>query len=94
MGERYRVTRIVVKQGGRLLLNCHRVGAWGRIRAPHQSRSATPCKMLHENKSVYVPSGSQHLENPGKIDLELIEVQNGTKKPTRRAGHRRRDHRM
>ena len=35
--------------------------------------------MLHENESIYVPSGARHrLENPGKIDLELIEVQTGS----------------
>ena len=36
-------------------------------------------RMLHENESVYVPSGARHrLENPGKIDLELIEVRTGS----------------
>ena len=36
-------------------------------------------RMLRENESVYVPSGARHrLENPGKIDLELIEVQTGS----------------
>jgi mannose-1-phosphate guanylyltransferase / mannose-6-phosphate isomerase len=36
-------------------------------------------RIVHENESVYVPIGSQHrLENPGKIDLELIEVQTGS----------------
>jgi mannose-1-phosphate guanylyltransferase/mannose-6-phosphate isomerase len=36
-------------------------------------------QMLHENESVYVPIGTRHrLENPGKIDLELIEVQTGS----------------
>lgn len=36
-------------------------------------------KILHENESVYVPSGARHrLENPGKIDLELIEVRTGS----------------
>jgi mannose-1-phosphate guanylyltransferase/mannose-6-phosphate isomerase len=35
--------------------------------------------MVHENESIYVPIGTQHrLENPGKIDLELIEVQTGS----------------
>ena len=35
--------------------------------------------LLHENESIYVPSGAEHrLENPGKIDLELIEVQTGS----------------
>ncbi len=36
-------------------------------------------RMPHENESVYVPIGAGHrLENPGKIDLELIEVQTGS----------------
>jgi mannose-6-phosphate isomerase-like protein (cupin superfamily) len=36
-------------------------------------------QMVHENESIYVPIGTQHrLENPGKIDLELIEVQTGS----------------
>ena len=36
-------------------------------------------KILHENKSTYVPNGTkQRLENPGKIDLEPIEVQTGS----------------
>jgi mannose-1-phosphate guanylyltransferase/mannose-6-phosphate isomerase len=34
---------------------------------------------LHENQSIYIPIGTPHrLENPGKIDLELIEVQTGS----------------
>ena len=36
-------------------------------------------KTLHENESIYIPLGATHrLENPGKIDLELIEVQTGS----------------
>lgn len=36
-------------------------------------------RLLYENESVYVPSGARHrLENPGKIDRELIEVQTGS----------------
>ena len=36
-------------------------------------------QILHENELIYVPSGASHrLENPGKIDLELIEVQTGS----------------
>jgi mannose-1-phosphate guanylyltransferase/mannose-6-phosphate isomerase len=36
-------------------------------------------KTLHENQSIYIPIGARHrLENPGKIDLELIEVQTGS----------------
>ena len=36
-------------------------------------------KIVHENESVYIPIGAVHrLENPGKIPLELIEVQTGS----------------
>jgi mannose-1-phosphate guanylyltransferase/mannose-6-phosphate isomerase len=36
-------------------------------------------KVLHENESTYIPIGAKHrLENPGKIDLELIEIQTGS----------------
>jgi len=36
-------------------------------------------KTVHENESTYIPIGAKHrLENPGKIDLELIEVQTGS----------------
>ncbi len=36
-------------------------------------------KVVHENESTYIPIGAKHrLENPGKIDLELIEVQSGS----------------
>jgi mannose-6-phosphate isomerase-like protein (cupin superfamily) len=36
-------------------------------------------RIIHENESVYIPIGTQHrLENPGKIELELIEVQTGS----------------
>jgi mannose-1-phosphate guanylyltransferase/mannose-6-phosphate isomerase len=81
MGERYQVKRIVVKQGGRLSLQLHhhRAEHWVVVRGTARVTIGDKVQMLHENESVYVPSGSQHrLENPGKIDLELIEVQTGS----------------
>ena len=81
MGERYQVKRIVVKQGGRLSLQLHhhRAEHWVVVRGTAQVTIGDKVQMLHENELVYVPSGSQHrLENPGKIDLELIEVQTGS----------------
>ncbi len=52
-------------------------GSW--CAAPRGSRSATRSRSVHENESIYIPIGAQHrLENPGKIDLELIEVQTGS----------------
>jgi mannose-1-phosphate guanylyltransferase/mannose-6-phosphate isomerase len=81
LGERYQVKRIVVKQGGRLSLQLHhhRAEHWVVVRGAARVTIGDKEQMLHENESIYVPSGSQHrLENPGKIDLELIEVQTGS----------------
>jgi mannose-1-phosphate guanylyltransferase/mannose-6-phosphate isomerase len=81
LGERYQVKRIVVKQGGRLSLQVHhhRAEHWVVVRGTARVTIGDQVQMLHENESIYVPIGSQHrLENPGKIDLELIEVQTGS----------------
>lgn len=80
-GERFQVKRIVVKQGGRLSLQMHhhRAEHWVVVRGTARVTIDDTVKVLHENESVYVPSGARHrLENPGKIDLELIEVQTGS----------------
>jgi mannose-1-phosphate guanylyltransferase / mannose-6-phosphate isomerase len=81
LGERYQVKRIVVKQGGRLSLQLHhhRAEHWVVVRGTARVTIGDKAQMLHENESIYVPSGARHrLENPGKIDLELIEVQTGS----------------
>jgi mannose-1-phosphate guanylyltransferase/mannose-6-phosphate isomerase len=80
-GARYQVKRIVVKQGGRLSLQLHyhRAEHWVVVRGTARVTIGDKVQMVHENESIYVPIGSQHrLENPGKIDLELIEVQTGS----------------
>jgi mannose-1-phosphate guanylyltransferase / mannose-6-phosphate isomerase len=80
-GARYQVKRIVVKQGGRLSLQLHyhRAEHWVVVRGTARVTIGDTVQMVHENESIYVPIGSQHrLENPGKIDLELIEVQTGS----------------
>jgi mannose-1-phosphate guanylyltransferase/mannose-6-phosphate isomerase len=80
-GERYQVKRIAVKQGGRLSLQMHhhRAEHWVVVRGTARITIGDKVQTLHENESVYVPSGARHrLENPGKIDLELIEVQTGS----------------
>ena len=80
-GARYQVKRIVVKQGGRLSLQMHhhRAEHWIVVRGTARVTIGDTVKLLHENESIYVPSGARHrLENPGKIDLELIEVQTGS----------------
>jgi mannose-1-phosphate guanylyltransferase/mannose-6-phosphate isomerase len=80
-GPRFQVKRIVVKQGGRLSLQLHhhRAEHWVVVRGTARVTVGDEVKTLHENQSVYIPIGAKHrLENPGKIDLELIEVQTGS----------------
>jgi len=80
-GPRYQVKRIVVKPGGRLSLQLHhhRAEHWVVVRGTARVTIGDNSNMLHENESVYIPMDTQHrLENPGKIDLELIEVQTGS----------------
>jgi mannose-1-phosphate guanylyltransferase / mannose-6-phosphate isomerase len=80
-GARFQVKRIVVKQGGRLSLQMHhhRAEHWIVVRGTARVTIGDEVKTVHENESVYIPIGAQHrLENPGKIDLELIEVQTGS----------------
>jgi mannose-1-phosphate guanylyltransferase/mannose-6-phosphate isomerase len=80
-GERFQVKRIVVKQGGRLSLQMHhhRAEHWVIVRGTARVTIGDAVRILHENESIYVPSGARHrLENPGKIELELIEVQTGS----------------
>ncbi|HTV35224.1 MAG TPA: mannose-1-phosphate guanylyltransferase/mannose-6-phosphate isomerase [Xanthobacteraceae bacterium] len=80
-GDRFQVKRIVVKQGGRLSLQMHhhRAEHWVIVRGTARVTVGDEVKTLHENESIYVPIGTRHrLENPGKIDLELIEVQTGS----------------
>ena len=79
-GDRYQVKRIVVKKGGRLSLQYHnhRAEHWIVVRGTARVTIGEQVKILHENQSIYIPLGTSHrLENPGKIDLELIEVQTG-----------------
>ena len=81
MGERHQVKRIVVKPGGRLSLqkHHHRSEHWIVVRGAARVTVNEMVKTVHENESIYIPIGAVHrLENPGKISLELIEVQTGS----------------
>ncbi|RTM13361.1 MAG: mannose-1-phosphate guanylyltransferase/mannose-6-phosphate isomerase [Bradyrhizobiaceae bacterium] len=80
-GDRHQVKRIVVKPGGRLSLqrHHHRSEHWIVVRGTAQVTVNDLIKTVHENESIYIPIGAVHrLENPGKILLELIEVQTGS----------------
>ena len=79
-GDRYKIKRIVVEAGGRLSLqkHYHRSEHWVVIKGTAKVTIGETEKLLHENESVYVPKSTVHrLENPGKVRLELIEVQVG-----------------
>jgi mannose-1-phosphate guanylyltransferase/mannose-6-phosphate isomerase len=80
-GERHQVKRIVVKPGHKLSLqkHYHRAEHWIVVRGSAEVTRNQEVMMVHENESIYLPIGSVHrLVNPGKIDLELIEVQTGS----------------
>jgi mannose-1-phosphate guanylyltransferase/mannose-6-phosphate isomerase len=80
-GDRYQVKRIVVKAGGRLSLqkHHHRSEHWIVVHGTALVTVDNTEKIVHENESIYIPIGATHrMENPGKIPLELIEVQTGS----------------
>jgi mannose-1-phosphate guanylyltransferase / mannose-6-phosphate isomerase len=80
-GDRHQVKRITVKSGERLSLqkHHHRSEHWIVVRGTARVTVNESVKVVHENESIYIPIGAVHrLENPGKILLELIEVQTGS----------------
>jgi mannose-1-phosphate guanylyltransferase/mannose-6-phosphate isomerase len=80
-GDRFQVKRIVVKPGEKLSLqkHFHRAEHWVVVSGIARVTIDNEVKVLSENQSVYIPLGAVHrMENPGKIPLELIEVQSGS----------------
>jgi len=80
VGERYQVKRIKVKPGERLSLQMHhhRSEHWIVVRGTAEVTRGDDVFTLTENESTYIPLGVTHrLANPGKLTLELIEVQVG-----------------
>ncbi len=80
-GTRYQVKRIVVHPGASLSLqkHFHRAEHWIVVKGTAQVTRGEDVISVHENESIYLPIGCLHrLSNPGKIDLELIEVQTGS----------------
>ncbi|MBS0293721.1 MAG: mannose-1-phosphate guanylyltransferase/mannose-6-phosphate isomerase [Proteobacteria bacterium] len=79
-GERFQVKRIMVKPGGKLSLQMHhhRAEHWVVVRGTARVTKDKETFLLTENQSTYIPLGVTHrLENPGQVDLEMIEVQSG-----------------
>lgn len=80
-GERYQVKRITVKPGEKLSVQMHhhRAEHWIVVSGTAKVLRGEEEVMVTENQSIYIPLGTVHaLENPGKIPLELIEVQSGS----------------
>jgi mannose-1-phosphate guanylyltransferase / mannose-6-phosphate isomerase len=81
IAPRYRVKRIVVQPGSKLSLqkHFHRSEHWVVVKGTAEVTIGSDVRSVHENESIYIPIGSVHrLANPGKIPLELIEVQVGS----------------
>ena len=81
IGGRYQVKRITVKPGAKLSVQMHhhRAEHWIVVSGTAKVRVGDREQMITENQSVYIPIGDVHsLENPGKVNLELIEVQSGS----------------
>lgn len=80
-GDRFQVKKIVVEPGGILSLqkHHHRAEHWVVVRGTAEVTVGERTFTVHENESTYIPIGSVHrLGNPGRIPLELIEVQTGS----------------
>ncbi|WP_255607581.1 mannose-1-phosphate guanylyltransferase/mannose-6-phosphate isomerase [Ancylobacter sp. Lp-2] len=80
-GVRHQVKRITVKPGGVLSLqkHHHRAEHWVVVRGTAEVTRNDEIVLVHENESIYLPIGCVHrMSNPGKIPLEIIEVQVGS----------------
>lgn len=79
--DRFQTNRIVVYPGGRLSSqkHMHRSEHWVVVKGTATVTVDDSVRELSENESIYIPRGARHrLENHGKIDLEVIEVQTGS----------------
>lgn len=80
-GDRYQVNRIRVKPGASLSLQLHhhRAEHWIVVKGTALVQKGDEVLLLSENESTYIPVGTKHrLSNPGKIPLEIVEVQSGS----------------
>lgn len=80
-GQRFQVKRIVVNPGGVLSLQMHhhRAEHWIVVSGTARVTKGEETFLVSENESTYIPLGTTHrLENPGKLPLEMIEVQSGS----------------
>jgi mannose-6-phosphate isomerase-like protein (cupin superfamily) len=79
-GERFQVKRIVVKPGHlSLQMHHHRAEHWIVVRGTAKVTRGDETFLVSENESTFIPLGTHHrLENPGRVPLEMIEVQSGS----------------
>ncbi|MEB6378343.1 mannose-1-phosphate guanylyltransferase/mannose-6-phosphate isomerase [Leclercia adecarboxylata] len=80
-GGRYQVKRITVKPGERLStqMHYHRAEHWVVVAGTAKVTRGDDVFLVSENESMFIPVGVVHtLENPGKVPLEVIEIQSGT----------------
>ena len=80
-GERFQVKRIVVKPAGILSLQMHhhRAEHWIVVSGTAKVTRGDETFLVSENQSTFIPLGTTHrLENPGRVPLEMIEVQSGS----------------
>ena len=80
-GPRYIVNRVTIKPGKseELQVHYHRAEHWIVVSGTAKVTKDNEVRLITENQSIYIPVGVPHrVENPGKIQLELIEVQSGS----------------
>lgn len=80
-GDRYKVNRITVQPGKKqsLQMHYHRAEHWVVVSGTAKVSSNGNEQIITENQSLYIPVGVSHMvENPGKMPLELIEIQSGS----------------
>jgi DNA mismatch repair protein MutL len=80
-GDRFQVKRLVVKPGASmsLQLHHHRAEHWIVVSGTARITRGEETFLLGENESTYIPMGTRHrIENPGKVELHIIEVQSGS----------------
>ncbi len=79
-GPRFKIKRLVVKPGSALSLQMHhhRSEHWVVVQGMAKVTNGDGVRLVNSNESTFIPAGHRHrLENPGVIDLVMIEVQSG-----------------
>ncbi|MDY0873792.1 mannose-1-phosphate guanylyltransferase/mannose-6-phosphate isomerase [Dongia rigui] len=80
-GERFQVKRLTIAPGARISLqmHLHRAEHWVVVNGTALVTHGEDKRLVQENESIYIPAGTKHrLENPGKMELNVIEVQTGS----------------